>query len=213
MSGRDVRDQLARMLAVELPRKIALVREQLGLDASRMSDVAVLMSGEKPQSSVTNESGSFVEIITPTRVRSRGRVDLDPAGRPIMWNTYAARVYGWALGHTWPLAVEGRDNLAQMIELSLVEYPTCTLDAAEDTGLLVHERTLVITPGEPVPLASRGGGSPRVWGPTVIAFEIDAIEATDLASTRPPLGTADTTTITGAAYGPGEEFPGEDTTP
>lgn len=205
-----VRDKVAELLGIEVPRKIPLLREAWNLDASQLPDLDVVTSGEAALNALDSRGKSWVEVITPRLVRSV-RVDIDPAGRPVYRSRYAARIYVWALGSDWETSKTARDNLAAAVRLSLIEYPTLTV-AGGDTGWLLHENTISEEYGEPQPVAKRGGGaSPRVWTGAVLAYEIDAEESTADGSTRPPWGTNETLIVTGSGYGPGVPFPSEET--
>lgn len=207
-----VRDKVAELLGVEMPRKIPLLREAWNLDASHLPDLDVITSGEASDNVLDSRGKSWVEVINPRLLKTR-RVDIDPAGRPVYRSRYSARIYVWALGRDWDTSKAARDNLAAAVRLSLIEYPTLTV-LGGDTGWLLHEDTITEEYGEPQRINRRGSTGPaRVWTAAVLSYEIDAEESTAVGSTRPPLGTNDTTTVTPYGYGPGVPFPEPEESP
>lgn len=209
MRGADgVRDKVAELLSLEVPRKVPLLREAWNLDAAALPDMDVLVSGEAADNALDSRGKSWVEVINPRLLKTR-RVDIDPAGRPVYRSRYSARIYVWALAETWDGAKRARDNLAVVVRLSLIEYPTLTL-AGGDSGWLLHEDTITEEYGEPQRVNRRSGSGPaRVWAAAVLSYEIDTEETTADGSTRPPLGVNNDTTITPLGYGPGTPFPEE----
>jgi hypothetical protein len=207
-----VRDKVAELLAVEMPRKIPLLREAWDLDAAGLPDLDVITSGEAADNTLDSRGRSWVEVINPRLLRTR-RVDIDPAGRPVYRSRYAARIYVWALGQDWGGAKTARDNLAAAVRLSLIEYPTLTI-LGGDTGWLLHEDTITEEYGEPQRINRRSTTGPaRVWAGAVLSYEIDAEESTADGSTRPPLGVNNDMIITPHGYGPGVPFPVPEETP
>lgn len=204
-----VRDKVAELLGLEMPRKVPLLREAWDLDAAALPDVDVITSGETADNALDSRGKSWVEVINP-RLLKTVRVDIDTAGRPVYRSRYSARIYVWALGDTWESSKLARDNLAVVVRLSLIEYPTLTL-AGGDSGWLLHEDTITEEYGEPQRINRRPGnvGPVRVWAAAVLSYEIDAEETTADGSTRPPLGLNNDTFVTPQGYGPGTPFPEE----
>lgn len=207
MRGADgVRDKVAELLDVELPRRIPLLRDAWQLDAAKLPDADVIVSGEAADHVLDSRGQSWIEVINP-RLMKTTRVDIDPHGRPVYRSRYSARIYVWALGDGWHEAKTARDNLAAAVRGSLIEYPTLTI-AGGDTGWLLHEDTITEEFGEPQRINSRTRGGPaRVWCAAVLSYEIDAEESTADGSTRPSLGVNNNNVITPDAVGAGVPFP------
>jgi hypothetical protein len=202
-----LRDAVAALLTAELPNKTRLLRLAWGLDAEHLPDVDMICSGETADDALDTRGKSWVLVVNPRLVGSPVQVDLDPAGRPVYQYRYQAKIIVWAIGESWDTSKAARDNLCTATRLALMEYPTLTTEGG-DTGYLLHVPTIVEEYGEPYrPNKRSGAGSPRVWSPGMLSYEINMEEGTADGSTRPPLGTAQTTTVTTGAVGPGQPLP------
>lgn len=197
-----VRDQMALLLASEMPRKIPLLREAWNIEASKLPDVKQVVSGDLPEQALTGD-GSLVVVINPRLLRSVRTGDFNANGAPEYRSRYSCRVYIWALGADWDGAIAARDNLAACARLCLFEYPTLT-NQGGDTGYLMYENTYTEDFGVPV----RGAAS-RCWAAAILSIDADVEEHVDAGSTIPPLGVAEQFAATTTAVGPTQPFPGE----
>ena len=195
-----VRDKLAELLAYETARKLPLLREVWSLDQAHAPDVDQVVSGESADHALTSEGDVWIVVINPRLVRTV-RVDIDDAGRPVYMTRYSCRVYIYVKGDTWSGTITARDNVAAACRLALLEYPTLSPDVPGDSGYRLHENTYTEESGEPRRLDRTG----RVWCGGVLSIELDCEENLADGSTRPPIGQADTATLTGTeAVGPAE---------
>jgi hypothetical protein len=205
--ARGLRDAVTALLVAELPNKTRLLRLAWGLDEEQLPDVGMVVSGETADDALDSRGDSWVLVLNPRLVGSPVRVDLDEAGRPVYQYRYQAKIIVWAKGDDWEASKAARDNLCTATRLTLMEYPTLTTEGG-DTGYLLHEVTIVEEYGEPYrPNKRSGAGSHRVWSPGMLSYEINMEEGTADGSTRPPLGTAQTTQVTTGAVGPGQPLP------
>lgn len=197
-----VRDQMALLLATEMPRKIPLLREAWNLDAGKLPDVDRIISGDPPESVITEATG-LVAVINPRLLRTTRTGDFDANGSPEYRSRYSCRTYVWAKGNDWDQAIAARDNLAVCARLCLFEYPTLVVEGG-DTGYLIYENTYTEDFGVPVRVA----GS-RCYAAAILSIDADVEEHVDAGSTIPPLGTAEEITPTTTAVGPTQPLPGE----
>lgn len=196
-----VRDQMALLLASEMPRKIPLLREAWNVDAGKLPDVKRVVSGDLPEQALSGDD-SLIVVINPRLLRSVRTGDFNANGAPEYRSRYSCRVYVWALGADWDGAIAARDNLAACARLCLFEYPTLTNEGG-DTGYLMYENTYTEDFGVPL----RGAGS-RCWAAAILSIDADVEEYVDAGSTVPPLGTAQQIAATTTAVGPTQPFPG-----
>jgi hypothetical protein len=196
-----VRDQMALLLASEMPRKIPLLREAWNLDAGKLPNLDKVISGDPPESVIT-ESNGLVAVINPRLVRTVRTGDFDELGAPEYRSRYSCRVYIWAKGQDWDGAIAARDNLAVCARLCLFEYPTLAVEGG-DTGYLMYENTYTEDFGVPV----RMGGS-RCYAAAILSIDADVEEHVDAGSTVPALGSAEQITPTTTAVGPTQPLPG-----
>lgn len=204
MRGADaIRDRLVALLKFEVARKVPLLRTVWDLTAATLPEIDQLTSGEAPDRVLDSKGDTWVCVINP-RLLKMTRVDIKD-GLPVYLTRYSCRVYVWAKSDGWADAIAARDNLTVACRLALLEYPNLTADTTGDTGYRLHENTYTEEFGEPLRLSNPKGN--RVWSGAVLAIDADVQETLEDGSTRPPLGTADTLTVTVDAVGPGQPFP------
>jgi hypothetical protein len=198
-----IRDRLVALLRFEVARKVPLLRTAWDLTAATLPEIDQLTSGEAPDRVLDSKGDTWVCVINP-RLLKTTRVDIK-AGLPVYLTRYSCRIYVWAKSDGWADAIAARDHLAVACRLALLEYPNLTADTAGDTGYRLHENTYTEEFGEPLRMPDPRGN--RVWVGAVLAIDADVQETLEDGSTRPPLGTADTLTVTVDAVGPGQPFP------
>lgn len=197
------RDWLAQFLADGLPRKIPALREAYSYGDGDLPDVNTISSGEKPDNQITNMGNTWVEVVTPRLVTSRV-IDLTPYG-PQWANTYAMRLYVWALAPSWAESIARRDRVSGAVRALLWEFPTLTLEGG-DTGARVEHAGWSEEYGTP---ARAGNASGRTWAAGVLSFEMIIEETNEQGALRPPIGNNERTVIGTDVVGPYEPFPDE----
>lgn len=197
-----VRDQMALLLATEMPRKIPLLRDAWNIDASKLPDLTKVVSGDPPENVIT-ESDGLIAVINPRLLRANRTGDFDANGSPEYRSRYSCRVYVWTKGADWDSAIASRDNFAACARLCLFEYPTLAIEGG-DTGYLMYENTYTEDFGVPI----RMSGS-RCYAAAILSIDADVEEHVDAGSTVPPLGTAQQIAATTTAVGPTQPLPGE----
>ena len=199
-----VRDQMALLLASEMPRKIPLLRQAWNLDAARLPDVKRVVSGDMPEQAIgTQAEDTIVVVINPRLLRAVRTGDFNDQGAPEYRSRYSCRVYIWAKAADWDGAIAARDNLAVCARLCLFEYPTLNSEGG-DTGYLMYENTYTEDFGVPL----RASGS-RCWAAAILSIDADVEEHVDVGSTMPALGTAGQIAATTTAVGPLQPMPGD----
>lgn len=196
-----VRDQMALLLATEMPRKIPMLREAWNLDAGKLPELERTITGDPPENVIT-ESKGLIAVINPRLLRTSRTGDFNDAGAPEYRSRYSCRVYAWCQGADWDSAIAARDNFAAVARLCLFEYPTLTIEGG-DTGYLMYENTYTEDFGVPVRVA----GS-RCYAAAILSIDADVQEYIDDGSTVPPLGTAQQIAATTTAVGPTQPLPG-----
>lgn len=197
-----VRDQLALLLASEMPRKIPLLRQAWDRDASQLPDVDQFVSGDVPDEVINGgQGGAWVIVVNPRLLRMTRTGDFSPAGEPEFHCRYVCRIFVWARGANVELSQECRDNLAAAARLCIVQYPTLTND-----GTLLNYRVNEGTYTEDFGMPVRVNGS-KAWSAAILSVEIDAEEFVDDGSTLPPLGEVETVQADTYAVGPQVPFP------
>ena len=204
MRGADhVRDRLCLLLQTEMPRKAPLLREAWNLDSAALPDVGQFVSGDIAEEAIGKHDG-LVIVVNPRLLRSVPTGDFSPEGEPEYHSTYSCRVYVWAKGPDWDRATAARDNLAASARLSILQYPTLSVEGG-DTGYRLNGATYTEDYGVPV----RVQGS-RTLAAAILSVDMLAEEVIDDGSTRPRLGTVQELAAASYAVGPTTPFHGED---
>lgn len=201
--ARGCRDQVAQALTFELPRKLVLLREAWLVDENKLPELDKVTSGEVADRFLTPHEASQVIVVTPKQ-RSQRRVDIDAAGRPVYMTRYACQVYVWTKSRNWQDALDARDNTADAVRRSLIEWPNLTPGRRGDSGYRVVEDSLQIEYGVPARMADNGG---RLWCGGVLSLDIEVEETLADGSTREPIGTVNEIVTTTSVVGPTEPFP------
>lgn len=199
-----LRDVVRDALAIEVPRKIPLLRTQWGMTQVELPDLATIVSGAPVENALTSESDTWATVLNP-RLFKTDQVDIDPNGLPVYMSRYSCRIYVWARAPEWALAIGIRDRLAVACRLALLEWPNLKPGIYGDTGYRLHRNTYTEQFGEPVRLVERGGG--RVWAGALLAVDVDTEESLADGSTRAPIGDAHTVTPDAVAVGPDQPLP------
>lgn len=204
MRGADgPRDALAALLVDVLPEKIRLLREAWAISHGELPDIGKVSSGELPQGVVNSLADGWVEIVNPRMLPGLRRVDITSAGDPVYQTRYSCRLYVWALGLDWDMALARRDNLAAAVRQALLEFPTLAR-AGGDTGWLALEETWSEEYGVPALTENQSG---RCWCSAALSVDIRAEEAMSAGRMRPPLGTATSTILAASIVGATEPIP------
>lgn len=211
MRGADaVRDRLAALFALEMPRKIPLIRQARDWGAEMLPDVDRIVSADATLQTLAAHGGkwrTWVVVINPRLVRMTATGDFSPAGEPEFHNLYSCRVLVWHLGADWDLAIAGRDHVAEVARACLMQYPTLSVEPG-DTGYRVNLPTYSEDFGEPVRSGAKGGE--KTWAASILTVDVVVEEYLDDGSTLPPLGTVGTVDTQSYAVGHTEPLPGED---
>ena len=204
MRGPDgVRDQLATLLGEVVPEKIRALRAAYGVGAETLPDLALVSSGEIPDSVLSSLGPTWVEVINPRLLPGMQRVDIDPAGYPVYRLRYGCRAYLWALGTDWPSAITNRDMLVSVVRQTLLEYPTLQT-APGDSGFLLHEDTYTEEFGQPQRSPNDSG---RTWASALLSIDLVTEESMADGALRPPLGENRSTIVGTTVLGPGMPMP------
>lgn len=207
MRGADgVRDQLALLLASEMPRKIPLLRQARGWDGEALPDVDKFVSGDAPDEVISSNRGkNWVVVVNPRLLRMVQTGDYSPLGEPEYHLLYSCRVFLWANGKDWDGSIAARDHVAEAARLCLVQYPTLSNDPG-DTGYRLNVETYTEEFGVP----SRAAMTQRCWAAAMLGVDVVVEEFLDDGSTLPALGTAETITPDSYAVGFTQPMHGED---
>lgn len=204
MRGPDgVRDQLATLLGDVIPTKITALRAAYGVGPDVLPDLALVSSGEIPDSTLSSLGPSWVEVINPRLTPGLKRVDIDPAGYPVYRLRYACRLYVWVLAVDWPTAVVQRDMLVGTVRQTLLEYPTLSTTPG-DSGYLLHEDTYTEEFGQPLRAPNDSG---RTWASALQSIDLWTEESMADGALRPPIGENRSTIIGATVLGPGVPIP------
>lgn len=197
---RDVgalRDVVRDALAVEIPRKVEGLRAEFGWTDVEMPHAEKVESGEVSDNTLNSMGATWIIVLTP-RLITDEQVDIDDRGLPVYMSRYLCRVMVWAKAVDQQTVLHARDRLALAAKLALMEWPNLRPDTYGDTGYRVHRDTYVERFGDPVRLGNAGS---RLWAPGLLSIDVD-VEETLSASTRPPLGQAETVEQNSYAVGP-----------
>lgn len=186
-----VRDQVAALLVADLPGRITDMTRLWALGEREIPQADMVTSGETPDNALDHRGEAWIEVITPRLLPRTRTVGLTLTGGSVNRYRYSARIYVWTLADTWPDAMDKRDRLATAVQDALFDYPTlAVLPATGDTGFLINSSSISQEFGEPY-RARQKGGSPRVWAPALLSYEIDHEWGTTDITTRPDLGRFD----------------------
>lgn len=207
MRGADgVRDQLALLLASEMPRKIPLLRQARGWDSQALPDVDRFVSGDAPDEVISaNRGNNWVVVVNPRLLRMTQTGDYSPLSEPEYHLLYSCKVFLWANGRDWDGSIAARDHLAETARSCLVQYPTLSTDPG-DTGYRLNVETYTEDFGVP----SRSPSGQRCWAAAMLGVDVIVEEFLDDGSTLPALGTADTIAPDTYAVGFTQPMNGED---
>lgn len=204
MYGPDkVRDQLATLLGDVVPDKIAAMRTAYDVGPEALPDLAMVSSGEIPESLLSSLGPTWCEVINPRLSPGMRRVDIDSAGYPLYRLRYACRIYLWALAKDWPTAIAHRDMLVSVVRQTLLEYPTLQREPG-DSGYLLHEDTYTEEFGQPVRAPNTSG---RTWASALLSIDLVTEETMADGALRPPIGEVASTIVGATLLGPGVPMP------
>jgi hypothetical protein len=179
-----VRDQLATLFAVDLPRRIPLLREQRLWGAEQLPDVDRVVSGTTDEETVrASGKPTWVIVENPRLLRMTATGDFSPQGEAEFHALYACRVIVWHLGKDWGLATAGRDHVAEACRGCLVQYPSLSVEPG-DSGYRLNLPTYTEDYGTPALARDH-----RAWAAAILRTDVVVEEYLDDGSTLPPLGT------------------------
>lgn len=207
MRGADgVRDQMARLLASDMPRRIERLRVARGWDAAQLPDVDAFTSGDPPDSRQSSNEGNrvWVVVVNPRLIRIAATGDFSPAGEPEYHCTYSCRVYIRTKGDNWQLSEAARDHIAEAARATLLQYPTLSTTPGE-TGFRVVQATYNEDYGVP----SRVANGQSAWAAAILTVDVLSEEYVDDGSTLPPLGEMQEVETSSYAVGVDEPMNGE----
>jgi hypothetical protein len=183
-----VRDKVAALLVADLPTRITRMTSLWGLDAGSIPGVDMVTSGEAADNALDARGKTWIEVVTPRLLPRTRTMDLTSSGSAVNRYRYSARIYVWAVADRWAQALDDRDRLAGAVRDSLFDYPTLAVPpVVGDTGFLLNSSTISEEYGEPYRI-KRQGGSPRVWAPALLSYEIDHEYNPDAVTTREDWG-------------------------
>lgn len=204
MRGPDgIRDQLANLLGEVIPSKIPALRAAYGVTGAELPDLALVSSGEIPDSILSSLGPTWAEVINPRLQPGMRRVDIDPAGYPVYRLRYGCRIYLWALARDWPTAVVHRDMLVSAVRQTLLEYPTLQTEPG-DSGFLLHEDTYTEEFGQPQRAPNDSG---RTWASALLSIDLETEESMAAGALRPPIGEVLSTIVGTTVLGAGVPMP------
>lgn len=203
----EMRDKLVTLIEQAASRKIPLLRTAWDYDTTQLPPIDSVHSGETVEDVLT--AGANTVLVINPRLLTTDQVDIDPYGQPVYNTRYSCRIYVWCQGATWDEAKEGRDNLAVVVRLCLLEWPNLEYGTYGNTNFRLHRNTYTEEFGEPHRISNRAGG--RVWAPALLSVDVDREDDLHDGSLRPPLGQAVTISPAATAVGPDQPMPGEDT--
>lgn len=207
MLGADgVRDQMTRLFASDMPRRIERLRLARGWGADELPDVDVFLSGDPPDSRQSSNEGHavWVVVVNPRLIRIVATGDYSPAGEPEYHCTYSCRVFIRAKGSDWHLAEAARDHVAEAARATLLQYPTMSTEPGE-TGF----RLVQATYGEDYGVPSRVANNQGVWAAAILTVDVLSEEYVSEGSTLPPLGEMQEVSTSSYAVGVDEPMNGE----
>lgn len=202
---RGCRDQVAAALAFEMPRKIELARQAWSVTPEELPDIEQVVSGEVPDNTLTSIANTWLVVVVP-KTRKRTWVAFDEKGFGVYLVRYAVQIFVWIKTANWALALNARDDTADLINQALVEWPNLTPGRHGDSGYRVVEGTIQVDGGSPLRLNQQGG---RLWTGSLLSMDVDVQESTAATSTRGPVGTVESVETTAEVVGPGEPFAAE----
>lgn len=199
----SLRDVLVDALRVELPRKVELLRVERGWTDAQMPHAEQITSGEPADDALTAMGATWVLVSSP-RLLTNTCVDIDARGLPVYLSRYACQVQVWAKAADQETVLAARDRLTLAVKMALLEWPNLMPGTRGDSGFRLHRTTYTERFLRPRRLTDR----PRLWAPSLLSVDVEAEEGL-AASTRPPLGTAETTRTDGYVVGPDQPMTGE----
>lgn len=205
-----VRDQMAALFAVEMPRKIDLIRQARAWGAEVLPDVDRIVSGNVTEETLSAHGSkwrTWVVVVNPRLVRATPTGDFSPAGEFEFHSLYSCRVLVWHLGEDWDLAIAGRDHVAEAARACLFQYPTLSVEPG-DSGYRVNLPTYSEDYGDPARSGTKNAG--KTWAASILTVEVLVEEYLDDGSTLPPLGVMETIGTESYAVGFTQPLPGED---
>lgn len=207
MRGADgVRDQMARLFASDMPRRIERLRVARGWSAKELPDVDVFLSGDVPDSQLNSTRGHkvWVVVVNPRLIRITATGDYSPAGDAEYHCVYSCRVFIRCKGEDWQLSEAARDYIAEAARATLLQYPTLSTEPGE-TGY----RMVQATYGEDYGVPSRVANGQGAWAAAILTVDMLTEEFVDDGSTLPPVGEVLNVDTTSYAVGVQEPMNGE----
>lgn len=207
MRGADgVRDQMARLFASDMPRRIERLRVARGWSAKELPDVDVFLSGDVPDSQLNSTQGHkvWVVVVNPRLIRITATGDYSPAGDAEYHCIYSCRVFIRCKGEDWQLSEAARDHIAEAARATLLQYPTLSTEPGE-TGY----RMVQATYGEDYGVPSRVANGQGAWAAAILTVDMLTEEFVDDGSTLPPVGEVLNVDTTSYAVGVQEPMNGE----
>lgn len=186
MRGADgVRDQMAKLFASDMPRRIERLRQARGWSAAELPDVDVFLSGDVPDSQLSSTQGhkTWVVVVNPRLIRMTPTGDYSPAGDPEYHCVYSCRVFIRCKGEDWQLSEAARDHVAEAARATLLQYPTLSTEPGE-TGYRMVQNTY----GEDYGVPSRVANGQAAWAAAILTVDMLTEEYVDDGSTLPPVG-------------------------
>jgi hypothetical protein len=207
MRGADgVRDQMARLFATDMPRRIELLRIARGWGAELLPDVDAFLSGDIPDSEINSNKGHrvWLVVVNPRLIRLVPTGDFSAAGDAEYHCTYSCRVFIKTRGDNWQLSEAARDHIAEAARATLLQYPSLSTEAGETGFRMTHP-----TYGEDYGTPSRVANGQGAWAAAILTVDVLSEECVDDGSTLPPLGEVQEVDAATYAVGVREPMNGE----